>query len=204
MTYKIAYIAYSNDDQELKNRSISILNDFFFDEDYQIQNEFSRVLFIASGGSEQNAVEITKTKNNITLLCHRESNSFAATMEIASYLRDNGKRVSIIDVMAPNAFEEFVEILKVNQAIDLLSKQKAAVIGEVSDWLINSDIEETIIKEKLGLELVRLPWNQLDDYRKKESSKEFIAYFPDSDKPKLKDTAKVYSLLESVINQYDL
>lgn len=204
MAHKISYISYNDDDQELKNRSISILNNFFKDEEYIIQNKYSRVIFVASGGSEKVAVELIDNKKDVILLCHRESNSYAATIEIASYLRDHGSRVSIIDVMVPNAYTEYIEIVKVTQAIELLSKQKAAVIGEVSDWLINSDILEVTAKEKLGLELLRLPWSQLEDYRKKASSKEFLGYFPDFDQSKLIETAKVYQLLDSVIKQYNL
>lgn len=90
MINKIAYLAYA-DDRELKNRSISILNDFFGEVSYEFQNDFSGIIFVASGGSEQNAVELTKAFRNITLLCHRKSNSYAATIEIAAYLRENGK-----------------------------------------------------------------------------------------------------------------
>ncbi len=60
---------------------------FFVDDDYHINNDFNGILFIASGGSEQVAVKLTGNKNNIILLCHRESNSYAATIEIAAYLR---------------------------------------------------------------------------------------------------------------------
>lgn len=204
MTYKLAYISYDDDDLELKNRSISILNEFFKDESYQIQNEFTGVLLVASGGSEQVAVKLTDKSENVILLCHRESNSYAATMEIASYLRENGKRASIIDVMVSNAFQEFVEILKVNKAIDKLVGQKAAVIGEISNWLINSDVKEDIVKEKLGVELLRLPWEQLDDYRVEPSSKEFLEYFPDIDNSQLIDTSKVYQLLDKIVKQHEL
>jgi len=203
MPYKIAYIAYS-DDQELKKRSIDILNIFFKDNTYTFQQENTTIIFVASGGSEQYAAELTKTIDNIILLCHRESNSYAATIEIAAYLRDNDKKVSIIDVFAPEAFTEFEEVQKVNQAIEILSQQRAALIGEVSNWLIISDIESKIIKEKIGVELIRLPWDKLDDYRKKESSKKFLNNFPDFDESKLLETAKVYSLLNEVINKYQL
>ncbi len=87
MTHKITYISYDNNDQELRNRSASILSNFFIDNEYQIVNDFKGVLFIASGGSEQFAAELTSKHNNIILLCHRENNSFAATIEIAAYLR---------------------------------------------------------------------------------------------------------------------
>ena len=203
MIYKIAYIAYA-DDRELKSRSISILNDFFGEASYEFEPDFSGIVFVASGGSEQNAVELTKDFRNITLLCHRESNSYAATIEIAAYLREKGKRVTVIDVFAPDAFKEFVEVQKVHQAIESLAKQKAALIGEVSDWLIISDIEDQILLDKIGVEMIRLPWTSLDDYREKESSSDFLTYFPDFDQSQLKDTAKVYSLLDEVIKEQAL
>ena len=203
MTHKLAYIAYSND-QELRTRSEVILNEFFGEENYEIAEEFKGILFVASGGSEQYAVEITKTHKNVTLLCHRESNSYAAAIEIAAYLRQKGKRVNLIDVFAPDSYKEFLEVQKVHQAIDSLAEQKAALIGEVSDWLIVSDIEDQIVKDKIGVEMLRLPWNTLDDYRKKESSADFMTYFPDIDTSRLKDTAKVYSLLDDVIKEHEL
>lgn len=109
--------------------------------------------------------------------------------------------MTVIDVFAPNAFKEFVEVQKVHQAIESLATQKAALIGEVSDWMIISDIEDQIILDKIGVEMIRLPWSTLDDYRKKESSPIFLTYFPDFDQSQLKDTAKVYSLLDEVIKK---
>ena len=204
MTYKITYISYSESDLELKNRSQSILNNFFKDEAYEFQNEFDGVIFVASGGSEQKTLKIIQGANNCILLCHRESNSYAASMEIASYLRDLNIAVNIIDVKQANALTDFKESLIVNQAIESMHKQKAAVIGEVSDWLINSDIKEDILKKKLGIEMLRLPWDELDDYRQKESSQEFLTYFPEQTPSTLMDTAKVYQLLEQVVEEHAL
>ncbi len=204
MIYKIAHITYNIDDQESKNQSISILNDFFKNAEYEFQNEFDGIIYVARGGSEQEALKITKGASNCIILCHRENNSYAASMEIASYLRDREIAVSIIDVMQANALTELTEMHKVNQAIHSLANQKAAVIGEVSDWLINSDIKENTVKEKLGIEMLRLPWNKLDDYRQKKASKEFLTYFPKHDPSQLIETAKVYQLLNEVIKQHSL
>ncbi len=203
MGYKIAYLAYA-DDTELKNRSISILNDFFGEENYEFQDDLNEIIFVASGGSEQHVLKLSNSFRNITLLCHRESNSYAASLEIAAYLRQKGKRISLIDVFAAHSFNEFLEVQKVHRAIDALANQKSALIGEVSDWLIVSDIEDEVVRERVGVELVRLPWSSLDDYRQKESSANFMTYFPDSEASELKDTAKVYSLLEEVIKSNNL
>lgn len=204
MNYKIAYISYNDSDQELMNRSLQILNDFFKTDSFTIKKSEGQLLFIASGGSEQNAIQQTKEHQNIALLCHRECNSYAATIEIAAYLKAHNKRASIINVFAPNAFLEFKEIQKVNQALEMLSQQKAVLIGEVSDWLIISDVENQLVKEKLGIELKRIPWDKLADYREKEPSTEFLNYFPNFNPEKLKDTAKVYSLLEEFVNEKEI
>lgn len=201
--YQIAYIA-SDDSAELMNRSITILDGFFSKQSYELVQDAKPIIFVASGGSEQKAAEFSKNYSSIILLCHRESNSYAATMEIASYLRENGKKVSIIDVFATAALANFVEIFQINEAINLLSKQKAALIGEVSDWLIISDMEDKLIKEKLGVELLRLPWSQLDDYKAKKTSQDFLNFFPKENSEKLAATSKVYSLLEEVTNKYEL
>jgi len=204
MNYNIAYLSYDDGDQELMHRSVQILDEFFKTVSYSIKQDEGQLLFIASGGSEQKTVQLTQEHQNITLLCHRESNSYAATIEIAAYLRAQNKRVSIIDVFATDAFHEFEKFQKVNQALENLAKHKAALIGEVSDWLIISDIESQLIKEKTGVELIRIPWSKLPDYKEKESSVEFLKYFPNFNPEKLQETAKVYSLLEEVVREKNL
>jgi len=204
MNYNIAYLSYNDSDKELKNRSVQILNDFFKSESYTIKKDEGQLLFIASGGSEHHAVQLTKEHQNIILLCHRESNSYAATIEIAAFLRAQNKRVSIIDVFAPNAFQEFDEIQKINQSLESLAQQKAALIGEVSDWLIISDVESQLVKEKLGIELKRFSWSKLANYQEKEPSPEFMKYFPEFNPKKLQETAKVYTLLEEFIKEKEI
>lgn len=204
MTQQIAYLSSDNNNQELKIRSHEILTQFFQDESFEWGEKEGQLLFIASGGSEQHAVHLCKNDTNITLLCHRESNSYAATIEIAAYLRSQGKRATIIDVFAQNALEEFKMTQWVNQALESLSKQKAALIGEVSDWLIISDVETQLIKKKLGIELKRLPWSLIGDHHQKEVSEDFLLHFKDVKREPLLETAKVYSLLEDVVKKYEL
>lgn len=201
MAFELAYLSYDDNDQELKDRSKQILNDFFSPADYFFQPDEGDLLFIASGGSEQNAVHLTEGHQNIILLCHRESNSFAAAIEISAYLRAQQRRVTIVDVFNPNAFQELTESVKVNHALDSLARQKAALIGKVSEWLIVSDVESSLVKQKLGIELIKLPWALLDDYRIKEPSEEFLLCFPETEPEKLHETAKVYSLLNEVIEE---
>lgn len=168
MNYSISYLSYNNKDQELLFRSKQILNGFFKSENYTLNQDDGKLIFIASGGSEHHSIELTKEHHNIIILCHRENNSFAAAIEISAFVRSQNKRASIIDVNAPNAFSEFEAILNVNLAMENLAGQKTALIGEISDWLIISDVNSKFIKDKLGIELIKIPWSNLDDFREKE------------------------------------
>jgi L-fucose isomerase-like protein len=203
MAQNITYLAYG-ENIALRERSIEILNTFFQHEPYNLQQQASPVLFIASGGSEQFAKEASNSFRNIILLCHRENNSFAASMEIAAYLRKQLKRVTIIDVLAAGAFQKYSMIRDTYKALDSLAGQKAALIGDVSDWLIISDIDQQLVKEKLGIELIHLPWSSLNHYQDKEPSTEFLQYFPQADAMSLNETARVYQLLTEVIQQHGL
>ncbi|MEZ5195482.1 MAG: hypothetical protein R2764_03525 [Bacteroidales bacterium] len=61
-----------------------------------------------------------------------------------------------------------------------------------------------MVKEKLGIELLRLPWSKVNDYREKEPSHEFLECFPGYDQEWLHETAKVYSSLDEVIKEKEI
>ena len=204
MNYSVTFLASVIPNDTLEPRSIEIMDAFLGEDTFQFVDKGSPLLFIASGGSERPASKVAADFKNITLLCHRESNSYAATMEIAAFLRSQGKRVSVIDVFQPNSLEEFKSIQKVYHALDQLSTEKAALVGEVSDWLIISDVENQKIKDLLGIDLQRISWNDLEHFKSKDSSKDFMQFFPEKDAHLLEDTAKVYSILEEVVNEKKL
>ncbi len=204
MKIQVAYLSYDNSDQTLLKRSDEILNEFFGDGNYTFDSNQGRVIFIASGGSERKSIDITKDEKNVIILCHRESNSYAAAVEIAAYLRAHNKRVVLIDVMAEKSMEEFQDSKMAFSALDSLAKQRAAVIGEISEWLIISDIDDNTIKNKLGIEVLRLPWKNFESYKEIEPSEEFLKFFNDFNTDELLETARVYSLLNKIAEDNNL
>ncbi|MBU2556585.1 MAG: hypothetical protein KJ578_02255 [Bacteroidetes bacterium] len=202
MKHKIVYLA-CDDSQVLKNRSTEILDNFLGKDNYSFE-ETSHFLFIASGGSEQHALKLSQELDNFILLCHRENNSFAAAMEIAAYLRDSGKNVALINIAATGALQDFKMLTQVVKAVESLKGQRAALLGEVSEWLIISAIEASLIKSKLGVDLLHIPWQSVDSYQDKVVSQAFLNHFPRHDQQKLQHTARVYSLLEEIINTHKL
>lgn len=204
MNQELVYLSYNNDDKSLIQRSEEILDEFFKGQNYHWIQDSGNVLFIASGGSERKAVHVTRDFQFIILLCHREENSFAATLEIAAWLLDQGKKVSIIDVFAEGALNELLQVQQVFEALKKLKGQKAALIGEVSDWLIISDVEDKSIRNKLGIEIKRLPWEEIGNHQDTEVSNSFLKYFPEQKPEHLNATSRVYSLLKNAIEKYNL
>ncbi len=202
MAKSIAYLA-SDDSKELSDRSKVLLDGFFGKNEYNFNGNDS-LLFFASGGSEQKAIEVAKSAKRVILLCHRESNSFAAAIETATYLRSKGKLIALIDILSETARTEFDHMCIVMDALKKLENQKAALIGEVSEWLVSSSIDAPIILEKLGIELTKLSWAEVGDFRQQEQSAVFLDDFSKSAHPKLTETAQVYSLLKKTIEQQNL
>lgn len=129
------------------------------------------LIYIRTGGTEG----IFKSLNlpgYIRLLTSGKSNSLAASMEILSYLRQNGREGEIIHgsseyiagrIMSsgtgPSASSPFIVPLP---EIDF-GGVRLGVIGQPSDWLISSGVDYAVSKEKLGLELVDIPIEELID-----------------------------------------
>lgn len=204
VNFQIAYISYDNDNKELKTRSTQILSDFLKDKAFEWNNDKGDIIFVASGGSEKHSINLSLDYNFVILLCHRQDNSYAATMEIAAYLRANSKKVSVIDVFAENALREFQNIQSIFSALQKLQTEKAALIGEVSDWLIISDVQDKNVKEKFGIEILRLPWSELGSHKNENISEEFFKYFPNQQRKDLEETSKVYNLLKKGIEMHQL
>ena len=95
------------------------------------------------------------------LLTSGKSNSLAASMEILSYLRQNGFKGEIIHGTADYISTRIRLLAKVGVAKEQLRNCRLGIVGQPSDWLISSHANEAIVKEKLGIELISVPMREL-------------------------------------------
>ncbi len=95
------------------------------------------------------------------LLTSGKSNSLAASMEILSFLQQNGMRGEIIHGSADFISRRIQILAKVGEARRKLRGSRLGIIGQPSDWLISSRVEPTIVKKHLGIELVEIPMDEL-------------------------------------------
>jgi len=124
------------------------------------------LLYVRTGGTEgifKRLLPDLKSKSDRTfyLLTSGKSNSLAASMEILSYLRQNGLKGEIIHGEPTYITHRIALLAKAGEARQRLKDCKLGIIGEPSDWLISSHADKNIVREKLGVELVDIPMQEL-------------------------------------------
>ncbi len=95
------------------------------------------------------------------LLTSGRSNSLAASLEILSYLRQQGLKGEILHG-TPAYLRQRVQLLdRVASARTKLQGARLGVIGQPSDWLIASHADSVAVMDKLGVRIVEIPMEEL-------------------------------------------
>lgn len=136
------------------------------------------VCFIATGGTEEIFRNyISSLSKPVYLLSDGFHNSFAATMEIGTYLGSEGIQHRIFNAPLDynqNFFTNFIEELFGEDALDIeissrdkraeyskqvmhtLSKSVIGILGGSSSWLISSDIDAEYVSKTFGARFVNI------------------------------------------------
>ena len=95
------------------------------------------------------------------LLTSGKSNSLAASLEILSYLRQQGLKGEVLHGSAWY-LQHRVQLLSTGaEAREKLQGTRIGVIGQPSDWLIASQAHPVALMDKLGVRLVEVPMEEL-------------------------------------------
>ena len=124
------------------------------------------LIYVRTGGTEGLFKELLPTlqglsRQTILLLTSGKSNSLAASMEILSYLRQEGLRGEILHG-SPSYIRSRIEALsKVEEARRFLEYKTLGIVGHPSDWLISSGFDRDVVLDKLGISLQYIPMEEL-------------------------------------------
>ncbi len=127
------------------------------------------IIYVRTGGAESIflrllPVLLKKTAGaTFYLLTSGKSNSLAASLEILSYLRQQGISGEVIHGEAAHISERINTLLRVNEALQKLKGCKVGVVGKPSDWLISSTADYNAIKRTTGIELTDITMDELLD-----------------------------------------
>ena len=126
------------------------------------------LIYVRTGGTEGIFKRLmpelqAKSDRPVFLLTSGKSNSLAASMEILSYLRQNGIKGEIIHGNADYISMRIRLLKKVGEARRSLKGCRLGIIGEPSDWLISSHADKEAVMQRLGISLIDIPMQELLD-----------------------------------------
>lgn len=168
------------------------------------------VIYVRTGGTEGIFRRLLpqlreQSKAPFYLLTSGKSNSLAASMEILSYLQQNGLQGEIIHGSSDYISRRLQILAKVSEAKQKMKGCRLGIIGKPSDWLISSTVEPTIVKERLGIELVEIPMEELlqtidktpeTTSQESTTNKAILEALPMAN--------RIYGALRSIVDQYHL
>lgn len=126
------------------------------------------LIYVRTGGTEGIFLRLLpqlleKSQRPFYLLTSGKSNSLAASMEILSYLQQHNLRGEIIHGSAEYIARKIKVLEKVGEARQWLDGARLGIIGKPSDWLISSQANYEVVRQRLGIELVDIPMQELLD-----------------------------------------
>ena len=170
------------------------------------------LIYVRTGGTEGIFRKLLPTllkqsTKPFYLLTSGKSNSLAASMEILSFLRQNGLRGEIIHG-SPWYITHRIQLLtRTAYAREQLKGCRLGVIGKPSDWLIASQVDKEIVQQKLGIELVSIPMQELLDVVKETPLHDVedlqVPMTPEV-KKNLPGAMQIYAALTKLVKKYQL
>ena len=177
------------------------------------------VIFIRTGGTEGLFKQVFDRVNGyVRLLTSGMTNSLAASMEILSFLQNQGRRGEILHGSTTYIGEHLKMDYAVEEARRRLQGLRLGIVGAPSDWLIASDVDREAVLQKLGIEFVDIPIQEVvDNYKEIDSNSEdwkslaqnrvvehFDRFCP-APLVKYRDGAfRIYLALDRIVRKYDL
>ena len=124
------------------------------------------VIYVRTGGAEGIFKQLlpdmlARGISRYYLLASGKSNSLAASLEILSYLQQQGLKGEVLHGSTEYLKKRLQILEKLATARKKLSGTRIGVIGQPSDWLIASHADPTAISEKIGARLVEIPMEEL-------------------------------------------
>ena len=168
------------------------------------------LIYVRTGGTEGIFKRLSselqsKSDRPFYLLTSGKSNSLAASLEILSFLRQNGLRGEILHGQADYVSNKIRMLAKIGEAKRQLSGCRLGVIGQPSDWLIASNADRARVKDLTGISLVDIPMQELlDTLFAMPHEKPADQVSKDAVQSALPGAVRIYNALNAIVERYAL
>lgn len=123
------------------------------------------LIYVRTGGTEgifkSLLPQIRQSGKPVYLLTSGTSNSLAASMEILSFMQQNHMQGEILHGSAQYIGSRIENLIRLEQARLQLQGCRLGVIGQPSDWLISSAADYGAVRNRLGIEIVDIPLDEV-------------------------------------------
>ncbi len=208
-----------HDEQSVGKISDEFLKGVFPDGDFEFKGADFRdfgtheldLIYVRTGGAEGIFKSLlpemlARGIERYYLLTSGMSNSLAASLEILSYLRQQGLKGEVLHGSAPYLQQRVSALETVAKGRKQLQGTRIGVIGQPSDWLIASQADPMALSDRLGVKLVEVPMQELLNE---------IAKAPRNNAPEEEQMAdkvrqaypgatQIYHALEVLVKRYEL
>lgn len=195
---RVALVAFRGAGDGMFEKGRARLSQLIAPEQVEFVEQQPDVIYFLSGGSERAAAAHLQPDRWTLLLAFKEENAYAAATETLAYARQRGCAATLIDGEDAETPALLGHLAAVVDGAARLHGQRLGLIGDVSEWLIASNIDAELLKNRLGIELRQILWSALPTYAAQPPSPELLAAFHAPDK-NLDDTASVYALLRQCV-----
>lgn len=155
------------------------------------------LILIQSGGSEGLFLEnLSKLKEPFYLLTYGNNNSLAASLEILSFLKDNGLEGEVLHGTNDYIIRRIKELTKTN------INYRLGVIGKPSDWLIASNVNYECAKRLHSVELINIDIDKVYEYYK-ESKNDYNLEF-EYDVKEIDKALRLHKAINKIKEEYKL
>ncbi len=162
-----------HDEASVQRLSDEFLNGIFTEEEYEFKGADFRdfgtggldLIYVRTGGAEGIfkgllPEMLSRGVDKYYLLTSGKSNSLAASLEILSYLRQQGLKGEVLHG-SPEYIRHRVDVIATaQQAKKSLQGARIGVVGQPSDWLISSHANPTSVMDRMGARIVEVPMEE--------------------------------------------
>ena len=120
------------------------------------------MVLVGSGGVEEMVkANIDRLPPYVVLIADGLKNSLAASLEILSWMRMNGRHGRVLHGPTSFIMQGIDDYAAAHSAITRLNGKRVGVIGKPSGWLIASNVDYAAMRERWGVEMVDIPLDEV-------------------------------------------
>ena len=168
--------------------------------------EGATMVLVGSGGVEEMVkANIDRLPPYIVLIADGLKNSLAASLEILSWMRLEGRHGRVLHGPTDFIMQGIDDYATAHDAVSKLQSKRVGVIGKPSGWLIASNVDYQSMHERWGVEMVDVPLDEvvkgyeaITDDQVQDITDEFISKAVGMKEPSRDEVVKAMRLYRSV------